>query len=642
MENEITYPPQRGGSPDVPNADPSVDPSIDFYKYINHTWQSHVKLPSFKSSFGVSEEIEAEVEERLMTLVKESDHPLAKLSQSFLHSAAQVNSIVDLTRMITGLHCISDTASLAKSMGAFNSIQCKTPLSCVISSDAYNSSNCSIYLYQVELGMPQKSNYRSAEVLHKYRELLADLAKLLHIESLDEVVDLEISMIPYMMSGDDLRDTSTFYNPMRFHELVEKYKFIPWMDFFRAWGLNVATLNTHTFINTNPKYLRHLNSLFHTMDLKLWIKWMSSMVILNYLEYLPPPYDDIHFEFFCKLFKGTMKKLPQRYLTLKVLKDLTPNDLGKLYVDTYVPKDTKAYTQRMVDRLVQATIERLSAIDWMARTTRDSAVRKVKAMKTLVAYPKHWKSETAEIKIQTDRPLYNMLLLATRDTKEMIRDLGSGCAKSTDDWEDGVFEVNAYYYPEGNAMVVPAGILQPPFLDLDRSDAWNLGGIGSAIGHEITHGFDEEGRLYNEQGNYNDWWTPADSHVFKRLTKSVDEAYNGVEYMGGRVNGQLTLSENLADLGGVAIALHALKSTLSSDPATRRAAYRDFFTSYAVSWRIKDRAKKARQSLSIDVHAPAQLRVNIIVRQFAEFYEAFDIGPDAAGWITPEKRIQLW
>jgi len=634
----------KGGSPDVPKADTSVDPGIDFYKYINHTWQSHVHLPSYKSSYGVSEELEAQVENKLMDILDtlKPDHPLAKLSYSFLHTAAQINSIVDLTRILGDLNCITDTTGIASAIGHLNSIQCKTPLSCVISSDSYNSSKCSIYLYEVELAMPQKRNYHTETTLDTYKTLLQTLSSLLHIDSLEAVIDLEISLIPFLSSGDDLHEAKTFYNPLTFAELCEKYPHIPWMDLFRSWGLDAKMLHTFTFINTNPKYLRHLNSLFHTLKPEEWILWLRCMVIINYLEFLPPPYDDLHFEFFCKLFKGTPKKLPQRNLTFKVLKTLTPNDLGKLYIETCVPKDTKMYAKHLVSELIKATMERLAAIDWMNPTTRDISIRKVKAMKTQIAYPEHWESETASIDILDTRPLQNMLVLAAKDTQKMLSDLKKGCAKDSESWDDGVFEVNAYYYPEGNTMVVPVGILQAPFFDLHRSEAWNFGGIGAAIGHEVTHGFDEEGRFYDEHGNYNNWWTNEDSRVFEKLSHSLVELYDGVDFMGGKVNGELTLSENIADLGGVAIALHALKSKLSDEPAKRRAAYRDFFTSYAVSWRIKDRAKKAKQSLSIDVHAPAHLRVNLIVRQFAEFYEAFDIGPDNKGWIAPDERIKMW
>jgi predicted metalloendopeptidase len=209
-----------------------------------------------------------------------------------------------------------------------------------------------------------------------------------------------------------------------------------------------------------------------------------------------------------------------------------------------------------------------------------------------------------------------------------------------------VFEVNAYYYSDKNMMVVPAGILQSPFYDLKKSDAWNLGGIGAAIGHEITHGFDDDGRMYDKAGVMKNWWSDTDLEKYIAVTKDLVKLFNKETYMGGKVNGQLTLSENIADLGGVAIALEALEETFmenkAHDTGKRKKALQEFFTSYAVSWRNKDRPKKARQSLILDRHAPAPIRVNLIVRQFAEFYEAFDVTEKDPGYIPVDQRIQLW
>jgi len=194
-------------------------------------------------------------------------------------------------------------------------------------------------------------------------------------------------------------------------------------------------------------------------------------------------------------------------------------------------------------------------------------------------------------------------------------------------------------------MVIPAGILNSPFFDLKRNEAWNLGGIGAAIGHEITHGFDDDGRLYDKNGVMNDWWSAEDAAKYKEMSKALVDLFNAETYMGGKVDGELTLSENIADLGGVSIALEALEMEFAAGnytAAAKKNAYKDFFTSYAISWRNKDRPKKAEQSLLLDKHAPAPLRVNLIVRQFAEFYDAFDISESDPGYIPADKRIQLW
>jgi putative endopeptidase len=193
--------------------------------------------------------------------------------------------------------------------------------------------------------------------------------------------------------------------------------------------------------------------------------------------------------------------------------------------------------------------------------------------------------------------------------------------------------------------VIPGGMLRPPFFDLRRSVGWNYGGIGAAIGHEITHGFDADGKNYDVNGTYKEWWAKTDNEKYEEMSKGLIALYDGAEYLGGRVDGSLTLSENIADLGGVSIALQALQAYLREQKASTSKtleAYRDFFESYAVSWRNKDRPKKAKQSLFLDVHAPAPLRVNSIVRQFREFYEAYGIKEGEEGWIPEKDRVYLW
>lgn len=649
MSNEIYYTPSivseaHIGGVALPRADRSVHPAEDFYKYINHEWQRHVHLPSYIGGFGVSEEIEREVEEELLTLIhklqtKHPKHPLAILATSFLHSSAQINSIVDIQRILGTFQCITDKEGLASAIGSMNKIQCRAPLSFTISCDPYNSSKCVVFLYEPYLGLPRKNHYNGGQVLDEYRHTLKELSRLFHLEHLESSIAIETEIIPFLSSGGDLGDIHYYYNPHTLKELEEKYTAIPWKTMLRGWGLHSEDA---TFIVTNQKYLRHLNHLFHAMDYESWRIWMNSMVILNFLEYLPPPYDDLHFELFGKTLRGIAEKLPQKYLTLKVLRTFATQDLGNLYVQHQVPAGLKKQASQMAQTLLNATVERLKNVEWMTAETRKTAIHKVRAMKFQVGYPEHWDSEVRGIHLYDDRPLLNIFTLSTADTVHMIEDLRRSCKKRVGTWNDGVFEVNAYYYAEGNMMVVPAGILRFPFFDMKRSLAWNYGGIGTAIGHEITHGFDDDGRFFDQYGNYNNWWSDHDSRQFADLTRSLVALYDGVKYMGGKVDGELTLSENLADLGGLAISLHALQSQLPADTAVRKKAYRDFFTSYAVSWRNKDRAKKAKQSLSMDVHAPAHLRVNFVVRQFAEFYEAFGIGPDEKGVIPPEKRIRLW
>ena len=469
------------------------------------------------------------------------------------------------------------------------------------------------------------------------------MGKIMNSEALETAVSIEASTIHFLSAGNDLTNIEYSYNPHTYEELCKKYKYIVWSALFEGWGASESVYTKARYIVTNTRYLTALNRMLRSFHLETWRTWMRSMTILSFMEYLPPPYDDLHFELYGRALKGITEKIPQKYLTLKVLQTFAPSDLGRIFVSQAVADGTKAYATRLIDELKDATIARLRKLSWMEADTKQVAVKKVQRMKFQVGFPEKWESETASVAIDAERPLLNLLTLAADDSRRMIEDLRyNRCEKRIDIWDDGVFEVNAYYYPEGNMMVVPAGILRAPFFDLGRSRAWNLGGIGAAIGHEITHGFDADGRLYDEYGNYADWWTPSDTRTYKAMTKSLIALFHGQTYMGGKVDGELTLSENLADLGGLAIALEALEAKLPADPEKRKVEYRDFFTSFAVSWRQKDRPKKARQSLLLDNHAPAPLRVNLIVRQFEAFYTAFDILPTDPYYVPPELRVRLW
>jgi predicted metalloendopeptidase len=645
-----------GGAPAVPPVSSTIAPGDDFYAYVNRNWERHTRLPSYEDSFGVSEEIEMDVRNALLGAVEKARRstptaPLSVLASSFLHTASQRNSVLDLQRLLNTFDCMRDAADICATIGRLNRLQCAAPLSLVVNSDYYDSNKCCVYIYEASLGLPSKTYYRMngasggrTRVLTQYAALLRKVGRMMNIELLENAVGVESELLPYLSEGDIMGDLKYSYVPHTYRELVRDYSHIDWKGMLAAWGLPAVATDDHKYVVTNVKYLRHLDTMCAGVErtLETWRTWMRAQVILTYMKYLPPPYDDLHYALFDRALKGIAEKLPQKNLTLSVLMTYAQQDTSRMFVELAVPDGTKAAALRLVERLKAATLARLGAASWMTPSTRAAAIEKVRALGFQVAFPSRWRSETARVTIDPFRPLSNILALAASDSDRMIDDLTHGtCKKSQDKWTEGAFEVNAYYYPEGNLMVVPAGMLRPPFFDLRRSDAWNLGGIGAAIGHEITHGFDDEGRMFDSAGNYRDWWTPSDAEHYLKMSAGVKDLFDGTKYAGGRVNGALTLSENLADLGGLAIALTALHATLPEDVGERKKALQEFFISYAVSWRQKDRPKKARQALLLDSHAPPALRVNLIVQQFDDWYEAFDIH-DGALFLPPEQRISFW
>jgi predicted metalloendopeptidase len=647
----IEYFSRGGAAPSVPSVDPRYSPATDFYNYVNARWQKAVKMPAYEDDFGISEEIELDLRRVLLEAVNTHRrmHPtdgVSRLATSFLDPSVQASAVSDLRHALDGLHCVDSSDGLGRIIGTMNRVQCQAPLLFVVNSDYYDSKKCCVYIYEPSLNLPSKHDYDATStnrVLPAYERFLHHLGGLLGVEGLETSITAEAELIPFLSEGSEMRNVSYVYNPHRLHELEKAYPSIPWRSALTAWGLDSRDQESVQYIVTNVKYTRHLNKLFHTLDAPKMTAWFKSLMINYYVKYLPPPFDDIHHAFFEKLLKGVDKKLPQTNLTLKVLMNFAQQDLSHLFVETAVPAEIKRTTIGYIRLLKEATARRLQGLRWMEPTTKRAALEKVSEMSFQVAYPEKWVSETRAVTIDSERPFQNLVALASADTDSMIRDLREGnCRKRPSKWREGAFEVNAYYYPEGNMLVVPAGILRPPFFDTARSDAWNLGAIGVAISHEITHGFDDDGRTFDGKGNYVDWWTPSDERTYRAMSRAVVKLFDGQKYMGGHVDGKMTLNENLADLGGMAIALDALRTLLPSDPAEQKKAYVDFFTGFAVSWRQKDRPKKAKQALLLDVHAPPLYRVNLIVKQFEEFYTAFDILPGTKGYVPLEERIVFW
>jgi predicted metalloendopeptidase len=493
------------------------------------------------------------------------------------------------------------------------------------------------------LGLPSKHYYSSQRVLVQYGVLLKKLGVAFDVRDLEKVVSIEQGIQSSLTENAGSPEES--YTAKSIEELKRTWKEVPWETLLLAWGMPTDLIRTSKFIVTNKTYIDHFNRLFRTFDLGTWRIWMQAYTILSFLEYLPSPFDTWHNDLFGHRLRGNTQKLPQYLVMLHVLQTTATQALSYEYVQKYIPVELKEEATSMVRRLKTATIQRIRNVPWMLASTKAIAVEKVKAMRFRVAYPSEWFDEFTGITVDPERLLQNIWNLNTKDTIRMIETLGRGCGNPGGKWDDGAFEVNAYYYPDKNQLVIPGGMLRTPFFDLKRSVAWNYGGIGAAIGHEITHAFDDDGRNYDVYGSYKEWWTDTDNKKYAEMSQDLISLFDGEEYEGGKVDGSLTLSENIADLGGVAIALSALQSYLQEHKASateKKKAYRDFFLSYAVSWRNKDRPKKAKQSLFMDVHAPAHLRVNLIVRQFKEFFEAFDIAEGDPGWIPEKDRIRLW
>jgi putative endopeptidase len=615
----------------------SYTPATDFYSYVNKAWLLGRHMPDYEDSYNISDEVEDKVNDRLLACIeshrlRHPTHPLSVLVSS--STRGDEKNVKAVQHQLDELRTTED---IGHAIGMLNSLQCHSPINVFVRRNCRG--HCCIYIGEGTFGLPESKDYSNPRTVAKYKAYLSAIGDKFGISHLETVFTTENRFAKTAFHGDE-NEEKTF----AFDELCARFAHIPWKSIMTGFGIP-ESLITHTeYRIDNILFIKQLNSEYSSVSRLSWIRWLQSMFLHGFLEYLPTPYSDLHFELYGHYLKGHVLKPPQHIELLQALNDYVPQLMGSVCIDAVSSADIKLRATELVRHLKHSTHCRISEAAWLHVRTRQKALEKVAAMKFQVAFPNRWQIETDGVTLSPDCFVTNLMTIGKRENELRIRQLANDdCGRNPSDWMDSPFVVNAYYYTDKNMLMIPAASLRPPFFDARRSLASNLGGVGSVIAHEISHGFDGDGRLYDARGFLKNWWLPRDEAAYNKITRKIIKLFESVPYMGRPVNGRRTLDENIADLCGLSIALGALKDSMLTVAASeRQRAYRDFFTGYATSWRTIMRLKKAKFALRTSVHAPAKLRVNLIVKQFDEFYEAFDIREDAEGWIEPSKRIRFW
>lgn len=657
--------------------------STDLYRHVNGRWLARTRIPSFEASYSVSEEMEATIAEELLRSLAQLRRahpraPLALLSASALHSEGvrDLQTVRALWQEVAAAagqalhrHTVEPLCAL---MGRLAKAQLPTLLALSVAPDTNRSATSLVDVDQPEggLGLPLPEEYGLAHPLRKrYAALLREVGEAVGAPDLPRALRVEGALVHALLPPGASEDTGHTYHPFTLAQLQAHPTLgaLHWPALLRGWGAPAAcsTEARAKLVLRNPPYVALVGrvlvaatgSAAAAADLAAALFALAVRPLLPHL----PPLAGAHFALYGRALQGQVAPTPTPLRMLHTLQAHAPQALSALYVAEHVPPTLKREAEALVLRLRAAALRRLAGATWLSQATRAAAAAKVVAMRMRIAHPTVFPNEASRLPL-TGSLVDNLLTLSRADSAVSMQDLpahcggdlgppypppfqarGSRAPQQGDPWSDGAFEANAFYYPEGNEMVVPAGLLRPPLFDPTKPLAWNLGGAGAAIGHEMTHAFDEEGRNFNAAGDYKPWWTPADNAAFKAKTVRLQRLYEGRTHEGAHVNGLLTLSENLADLGGVAIALEALREAMQgASAAQHRKAWRTFFTSYATSWRTKDRRRFAAQASRLDTHAPAPLRVNLVVRNFEEYHQAFGVGVGHPHFVPPEERVQLW
>lgn len=541
------------------------------------------------------------------------------------------------------LHLVSSNTPIVSRIGFLNRHGIPAPFTLRVQGDDANHAACRILIEEgtPNIGVPEywTSPHYSAHRKHYQR----------YIETLAARIG-----IPEMKHGftaeREFAATTTDADPHLFtwSSLNATFRRIDWAALFVAWGLDAAALPRAHYTIASTAFVHHLQARLSWSPAR-WNGWLMLLVAQWYAGCSPPgPLRDAWFAYNRRFLQGLAMDEDAAAIRRAAVRSLLPNTVGRVWVDWLRrTRDADVLRKRvsvLAENIRRAAIRALQGADWMAPTTCSAATAKLRALAIEVGWPTGpWVDEKLTLGSSASL-IENMLSIAVASTRSNQSLLDAGTCRSPQkqakqwNYPVSVFEVNAYYFPEENRFILPVAILRPPFYDERRPDAWNYGAIGATIGHELCHAFDSDGRLFDARGDKRDWWTRADDKRFRRKASSVKRLYETRKYRGLSVDGELTMVENIADIGGLEFALAALKEQCTVTPAILRT----FFTAFAVSWRSKDIARRAAELLVVDPHAPPMLRVNHVVRQMDAWYEAFGVGPECDEYIPPERRIRFW
>jgi len=642
----------------IPDCTALIHPGDNFYKHVNAKWLEHTVIPPYQSSYSVNEEIEKVIEKDLFKILEESkeskesqelkpqtksqnvysqlNHLVGSLALSAKNqNSSSINTLKRGLQKIQFIRCIEDIGSI---LGYFTRLKIDTFIGTYLQLERIKE-NKNIYTLVISLGtlgLPDTTYYSGTKsgILFAYIKMCTHLGKLLDLDDLTDSITLEAFLSAHINNSTE--DDSTLLSGI---ELSKIFKTFPYESFFKSYG--ILDWKKYTFRIQSKKYIHLLEKIFLTIPLHQWKKLFMLHLILNSLTLLPNPYNNIYFEFYGKMLHSQEEKITAKYLQLSVVKEYATKALSLLYVKKYLHDNLKKEGTQFIESIRSSALNRIKNNAWMYDDTKVIACKKLKHMKLCIGWPETYPPYILP-NLSTHNLLENTLLLSEASTLEDIVQLNKESSVGKW-WTEPAFNVNAFYYNEINEYIIPAASLFFPFYG--RSIGWNYGGLGAVIGHEMVHAFDKNGKDYDEYGLEKNWWHLRDNRRFNKLSAKLIELFNKTKINGHSVDGEKTLSENLADLGGVSIALDALKLELTAKKytaCTKAKELKEFFISYAVSWRTKEKKKKLLEELFMDAHSPPELRVNNIVSQFDEWYEVFDIKETHKLYIPPENRINIY
>jgi len=648
--------------------DPTRSPGDDLFRHVNGVWLDSYEIPADRSRDGAFRRLYDQAELDVRAIIEDAaakgeaasgvEAKVGDLFASFMDAAvvqaagtAPLDADLDLVRNAHGRD------GLTAALGALQRTGAASATAFYVDNDAKDPERYVVYLYQSGLGLPDESYYREeqhAETLAAYRPHVAQMLLLggwsASAEDADDdaarVVALETRLAGAHWDVVKDREADLTYNPMTLTELIEKAPGFDWAAWARALGAPEGALDQ--LVVREPDFAVEFAKAWAEEPEGTWGDWLAYHAISARAPYLTDELVEANFDFYGRRLTGAQELRERWKRGVSLVEGAMGEAVGEVYVARHFPPSHKARMDELVANLVAAYRESITALPWMGEETKAKALVKLEKFNPKIGYPTRWR-DYSNLEIDRDDLLGNV---RRANAFEQDHELGKiGGPMDRDEWFMTPQTVNAYYNPGMNEIVFPAAILQPPFFDPDAEDAVNYGGIGAVIGHEIGHGFDDQGSKYDGDGRLEDWWSAEDRAEFEERTKALIaqyDAYSPAQLAGSHhVNGALTIGENIGDLGGLAIALKAYRIALgtSLDDAPvidGLTGVQRVFLGWAQAWQSKSRDEDAIRLLSVDPHSPAEFRCNGVVRNLDEFYAAFEVGEDAALWLDEDERVSIW
>ena len=674
-------------------------PAQDLFRYVNGPWIDMYRLPDDRSRYGSFDKLAEDAENQIREILEDDDCPAEKshaLYASFLDvDAINASGLAAIERQLEAIDAAASKTELTRALGAMNPAGGPDLIGIAVYGDPGAPETNIIHVEQAGLGLPDEAYYREdhyAPIREAYVDMVAKQLKNAKLAADSEqaeadakrFLDVETRIAANHWDNVATRDSVKTYNPTDYAELsgmLADYDFDAWIESWQSAydqtsAAQVQPLDFRGVFNRvvvhEPSFLTGLNAFWKTADLDDLKLWARVHVIIGSTLELPHEFDETNFEFYGKTLSGQKQQRVRWKRGVSLVNGICGEDVGREYVKRHFPESSKQRMEQLVGNLIDAYRMSISSSAWLGEETKQKALEKLTKFVPKIGYTNHWRDYSA-LDVHEDAGFAeNMRAANLYETGYQLAKVGKSVDK--DEWLMNPQTVNAYYEPTMNVIVFPAAILQPPFFDPNAEDAANYGGIGAVIGHEIGHGFDDQGAQYDGDGRLNDWWTEEDKANFEQLTQKLIDQYNAFvptqlaeKYaddptQAPHVNGALTIGENIGDLSGVNIALKAYSFALDEAAGREKNGSMDaiedslaeapqidgftglqrFFLSYASIWRTKNRDELAEQYLQIDPHSPAECRTNGIARNVDLFYKAFDVKPEDGMWLDPDQRVRIW